>query len=336
MSTMNSTQALITEISYNMSTPPANTMSLGSRVICFFLTLSSILLLTLNLLCLLVLRHVDNIHDTTKVFLRSMTVADLGVGIFMALPMTVTLQTQRWPFGTALCAVQSFTMFSSILGSLLSLLLLTVDRYISVVYALRYHSLVTRKRARIAVCCVWSLTVALMTGAGIISNWHTEYLPSVLMCYFSSKNDKSRIQTYFAILYIAVILLCLLTLLIAYTRLFMITRRHAQRIHTDNEIAQNGQVPGTLTKKTLHTLLLMVLAAFLFSIIPALCVSLNLDNMNSYYTFFLLALPILTNSWLNAVIYYLRNKEFRQATKALLRSYGTSFQKVIRCKFNTN
>ena len=314
---------------------PSDDSNVVRIIVCnFFLLISSTLLLTLNPLCLLVLRHINSIHDTTKVFLRSMTVADLGVGIFMALPMTVTVNTQHWPFGLALCTIQPFVVISAILGSVLSLLLLTVDRYISVVYALRYHSLVTVKRARIAVCCVWGLTVALITGAGFISHWHIEYNTAILMCYFISKY--SILWAYLYMVYISATLCCLLALLVAYTRLFVITRQHARRIRADNEIAQDGHIPDRRGKKALHTLLLMVLATCIGTIIPATCVSQYMPSKNRHYAFFLIIMPNLTNSWLNTVIYYLRNKEFRQATKTLLKSYYASFQRVIQCKGNTN
>lgn len=67
---------------------------------CMLLSLSTLLLLLLNTMCLFVLRRVDGIQQTTKVFMASMTAADLGVGIFMALPMTISAISETWRLKT--------------------------------------------------------------------------------------------------------------------------------------------------------------------------------------------------------------------------------------------
>ncbi|XP_038051165.1 beta-3 adrenergic receptor-like [Patiria miniata] len=303
-----------------------------TRLYIFILVPSSFLLLTLNSLCLLVLRHVDSIHDTTKVFLRSMTVADLGVGIFLAVPMSFGAAIGYWPFGIVLCGIQAFASVSSVLGTLLSLFLLTVDRYISVVYALRYHSLVTLKRARIAVCCAWGIIVVMVSVTCVISHWQPVYLSSLLMCAFY--RDGSILDFYFSVVYSTITIFCLLTVLIAYARLFSITRRHARRIHADNPSAHGGHAPVRPNKKTLHTMLIIVISALALSLIPAISLILDVNNKHHLLRFFLLGLPILIHSWLNVFIYYLRNTEFHQASKTLLLSYYRSFKRIIRCKTN--
>ncbi|XP_038069204.1 C-X-C chemokine receptor type 2-like [Patiria miniata] len=151
---MNSTGTNEELSTFNASTTPMTQNRIEYNFIrCILLVITTILLLTLNPLCLVVLRHVRSIQETTKIFLRSMTVADLGIGLFQALPMTVLAISETEHISDVFCSVLSFAQCIAIYSPQISLLLLTVDRYISVVHALRYPSLVTVKRARISVCC---------------------------------------------------------------------------------------------------------------------------------------------------------------------------------------
>ncbi|XP_038069149.1 C-X-C chemokine receptor type 2-like [Patiria miniata] len=139
---MNSTGTNEDLSTFNASTTPMTQDRIEYNFIrCILLSITTILLLTLNPLCLVVLRHVCSIQETTKIFLRSMTVADLGVGLFRALPMTVLVISETEHIGDALCKVLSFVDCILSFSPQMSLLLLTVDRYISVVHALRYPSL---------------------------------------------------------------------------------------------------------------------------------------------------------------------------------------------------
>ncbi|XP_038053980.1 beta-1 adrenergic receptor-like [Patiria miniata] len=140
---MNSTGSSEDLSTFNASTTPTTQDRIEYNFIrCILLVITTILLLTLNPLCLVVLRHVRSIQETTKIFLRSMTIADLGVGLFRALPMTVLVISETEHIGEVFCQVLSFASEILIYGPQMSLLLLTVDRYISVVYALRYPSLI--------------------------------------------------------------------------------------------------------------------------------------------------------------------------------------------------
>ena len=302
---------------------------------CFLLIISTLLILTLNPFCLLVLRNVDSIQETSKVFLRSMSTADLGVGIFVAVPMTASAISENWPFGDVLCGLYSFISSVFSFSSQLSLLMLTVDRYISVVYALRYHSLVTVKHARIAVGCTWGITALVVTGFGLITKWQSVYSKDKLLCTFYSQST-SEIFNYAQASHYGITIICLLVILTAYTRLFMISRHHARRIDAiNNQIAFGRNQPAVPrpSNKSLHTLLIIGLTALFLNILPLL--NSLLSSNTTITNLFMFVLPILTKSWLNVLIYYiLRNTEFRQAARSLLISQYQFFKRHIPCTTN--
>ncbi|XP_033646839.1 adenosine receptor A2b-like [Asterias rubens] len=123
------------------------------------LGLNIILNLTLNTLGLLVLHRVHTIQATGKVFLRSLTISDIGIALFYALPSLVRALRPQITTGRASC---SFKVASGMLlfhVNILSVLILTVDRYVSIVHCLRYPSIMTVPRARTLVCVLWALSI---------------------------------------------------------------------------------------------------------------------------------------------------------------------------------
>ncbi|XP_038053983.1 histamine H2 receptor-like [Patiria miniata] len=322
---MNSTGSSEDLSSFNASTTPTTEDRNEYNFIrCILLVITTILLLTLNPLCLVVLRHVRSIQETTKIFLRSMTIADLGVGLFRALPLTVlAISETELILGKAFCKVLSFTDGILIYSPQMSLLLLTVDRYISVVYALRYPSLVTVKRARISVCCMWGTLALMTTVLGLASHWETVYFKSIPICLFQSESSTIIVP----IVYTSIIVSTLLVTIIAYARLFMISRHQARAIQVENQIAQPGNPAARPDNKALKTVLIIVLTASVANLLP-FCALLYRQYLHPIAVLFAIVLPGLTNSWLNTVIYYLRNQDFRRATHDLLIS---NYRSCKRC-----
>ncbi|XP_038069161.1 beta-4C adrenergic receptor-like [Patiria miniata] len=321
---MNSTGTSEDLSTFNASTTPMTQNRIEYNFIrCILLSITTILLLTLNPLCLVVLRHVRSIQETTKIFLRSMTVADLGVGLFRALPMTVLVISETEHIGDALCKVLSFVDSILLFSPQMSLLLLTVDRYISVVHALRYPSLVTVKRACISVCCMWGVVVLMITVYGFTSHRKPAYIKYIPACMFQPNSSEPYVQ----IVYSTIAVGTLLVILAAYARLFMISRHLARAIQVENQIAQPGNPAVRPDNKALKTVLIIVLTASAANLLPV-CAILLLKGPHPIALLFTYVLPVLTNSWLNVVIYYLRNQDFRRMTHDLLIS---NYRSCKRC-----
>ena len=139
-------------------------------------------------------------------------------------------------------------------GSLLSLVLVTMDRYISVVYALHYPSLVTMRRARIAVCCMWGFNIILNVGTGAVSSWRMEYSKDSLMCSFADNHD---FGIYMQAAFSSITTITLTIMLVVYTRLFLISRSQARRIRPNDQLARPSD-------RAIRTLLTIMLAALVF------------------------------------------------------------------------
>ena len=102
-------------------------------------------------------------------FLFSMAVADCFVSLF-GIAGTVLFDLHQAGFvGRAiwkLCG--ALPLFGSFHISILSLTLMTADRLIAVVYALRYHTIMTEYRANVLICLTWLIVSIMLVIQGAI------------------------------------------------------------------------------------------------------------------------------------------------------------------------
>ena len=132
----------------------------------------------------------------SNILLMSLALSDLFVGAcqspLAAYYWIASFISKRLPF--------SFTIMLSLnafvgIGPILHLLALSVDRFIAVVFPLRYVSTVTKKRTYVVAVCIWcySLTVGLISGflervvsSGSLLAAHI-VIPCVLMTCLNTK-----------------------------------------------------------------------------------------------------------------------------------------------------
>ncbi|XP_038074875.1 beta-2 adrenergic receptor-like [Patiria miniata] len=119
--------------------------------------LTFVLILTLNPICLVVLHRASGIQETTKVFMASLSVSDICIGLFLVLDFN-----GEWVL-SFLCTAWGVSAPSFGALSIFSLVLLTVDRFVAIVYSLRYPTLMTLKKAEIIVAITWILTLTFFT-----------------------------------------------------------------------------------------------------------------------------------------------------------------------------
>ena len=278
---------------------------------------TSVLVLVLNAACFMILGRVNDFSDTTKVFLRSMTINDLCLGIFVHVPtIGLSIQGGEWPFGDYCYFMGWITIVSNIM-SYVSVLLVTIDRYIAVVRLLRYEILLSSHRAVKIVCFSW-LSVNLITFVAFIqSNWTITYNRDTRTCifYYSSNILLSSVLSITAAL-------CLVNIAM-YCHILKIARWHRIRIRALE--TNDNAVPVRPSRKSFNTALL-VNGSFIICLTPGSIIA----YMNALMAIqvpqaVLVTAQIMygTQSWLNVFIYYIRNKAFKEtANKLFFRATG--------------
>ena len=110
------------------------------------------------------------LRSVSNLFLVSLAVADFAVGLTMPLHILYYLVPGMLRHRLS-CLARYTVIVCSCSASLYSLLLIAGDRYIAIVYPLRYHALVTLRTCQVLVSVTW--VVALVSSALPLLGWNT-------------------------------------------------------------------------------------------------------------------------------------------------------------------
>ncbi|KAI3385704.1 hypothetical protein SNEBB_009173 [Seison nebaliae] len=126
--------------------------------------LSPIIILTMcgNVLVLLAIFRSSSLRAATNIFVGNLAVADLLLGVCV-LPLSVysEVKSGAWRLGYILCRVWAAIDVLCCTASIVSLCIISIDRWIGVRKPLRYAYIMTRKRAFIVVVCVWVISLGI-------------------------------------------------------------------------------------------------------------------------------------------------------------------------------
>ncbi|XP_061690386.1 alpha-1A adrenergic receptor-like [Syngnathoides biaculeatus] len=115
---------------------------------------------------LVILSVVCNRHlrTPTNYFIINLAIADLLLGTTV-LPVSATMEIlNSWVFGRIFCDIWAAVDVLCCTASIMSLCVISIDRYIGVSHPLQYPGIVTEKRALLAMLGVWLLSVVISIG----------------------------------------------------------------------------------------------------------------------------------------------------------------------------
>lgn len=117
-----------------------------------------------NILVILSVVCHRHLRTVTHYFIVNLAVADLLLSSTV-LPFSAIFEIlDRWVFGRAFCNVWAAVDVLCCTASIMSLCVISVDRYIGVSYPLRYPAIMTKHRALLAVTLLWVLSIVISIG----------------------------------------------------------------------------------------------------------------------------------------------------------------------------
>ena len=272
-----------------------------------------------NLLVIIVLPNVRS-HSTqvTKMFLYSLTIADFCTGVFLCIPMTISSAMDKWIFGDIFCSISAYNKVFFNIGGLLSLLAVTVDRFLDIAYPLRYPIYVNRKRGAVVLAAIWIIAAFFPFLYGPILKRSAMYSPQTLFCYFQQTDPVSVDLTVLICLTLFVLLPFIITTVL-YSRIYCIVKQHAA-FTARFENVDGKNIEGTF--KFMKTFMLVVICLGI-AWLPSCVISFihQLTGIIVPTQFWMASeILVLTNSGVNVFIYFWRNSDFRKAAKAKMKS----------------
>ncbi|XP_043923069.1 melanocortin receptor 5-like [Protopterus annectens] len=272
-----------------------------------FLTLGIISLLE-NILVISAIVKNKNLHSPMYFFVCSLAVADLLVSMSNSLETVIMSMLNNGhlimedAFVRDMDNVFDSMICISVVASMCSLLAIAVDRYVTIFYALRYHNIMTMRRAGIIIAVIWTFC----TGCGIIFILYYEST-SVVICL---------ITMFFTMLILMASL---------YIHMFLMARSHAKRIAAlpgYNSIHQRTSMKGAITLTILLGIFIVCWAPFFLHLILMISCAQNLYCICFMSHFNMYLILIMCNSVIDPLIYAFRSQEMRKTFKEIMFCYN--------------
>uniref|UniRef100_A0A670JG11 Alpha-1A adrenergic receptor n=1 Tax=Podarcis muralis TaxID=64176 RepID=A0A670JG11_PODMU len=117
-----------------------------------------------NILVILSVACHKHLQSVTHYYIINLAVADLLL-TSTVLPFSAIFEILGyWVFGRIFCNIWAAVDVLCCTASIMSLCVISIDRYIGVSYPLRYPAIVTEKRGLLALVCVWVLSLVISVG----------------------------------------------------------------------------------------------------------------------------------------------------------------------------
>lgn len=277
-----------------------NSASVVTLVISVLHFLFSLIAVGGNITVLTAIWRAPSLQTPSNILLSGLALADLGVGLvvqpaFTAIHVLITRKYVR-------SLLTFFNVASSFLSgiSVASVTALSIDRYLSLHFNLRYKEIVTKTRVKITLILIW-----INTG--------------ILTCVWL-KSFRVYLFTACAFLSICTILICF-----ANVKIYSLVRHHKAKIQDQLQSQQNI---ADHIRTAFQTLVLV--AVFSLCSAPYLCLMITIQLIEPNRALWL-ALDcsvslLLINSSLNPFLYCWRNKGMRKAVKRVLRLFWRCFK----------
>nr|APC23842.1 alpha-1 adrenergic receptor [Platynereis dumerilii] len=145
-------------------------------------TLGTIVLMTVcgNVLVLLAVFVNSHLRSTTNFFIVNLAIADLLLGT-LVLPFSASLEiVNYWAFGQLFCDIWAAVDVLCCTASIMSLCVISIDRYIGVTRPLQHSTIVSEKRAFYTIISVWLLSSAISVAP--LLGWKDPPNPDPRVC----------------------------------------------------------------------------------------------------------------------------------------------------------
>ena len=296
-----------TEGNYTTKMSQPNTTQWRIGVVVVFVAFNIFLSITASLgnaLIFVVLHKETSLHPPTKLLFKCLAVTDLCVGL-ISQPLHCTLilshYTTKMKSSFIVFVIKANTAISAILCgvSVGTSTAISVDRLLALLLGMRYRQVVTLRRTRVVVSCIWQSSVLL----SCISFW--------------------SFRIFWITVYVAVTSLLAFSLF-SYMKIYFTLRQHQAQIQGQFHQGHGGGTPLNMIryKKTVSSILWVQLV-LLLCYIPFVVVSiLTIDEEISFDVIWAATVTLVfLNSSLNPILYCWKINEVRQEMKDLMRNF---------------
>ncbi|XP_075976961.1 G-protein coupled receptor moody isoform X1 [Anticarsia gemmatalis] len=285
-----------------------------------------------NLLTVVALLKCPKVRNVAAAFIISLCIADF---LFCAIVLPFAISgfwTRTWSHGGVLCKLVPFLRYGNVGVSLLSIALITLNRYIMIAHHSWYSRVYRKHNIAIMIVFSWMFSYGMQIPT-LVGVWGKfDYDPELGTCsIMPDDNGRSAKTALFVIAFIVPALL----IFICYARIFWVVHSSEQRMreHQRSQHASPGNLNSTDKRSTIKDnretkarrnewrITKMVLAIFLSFLVCYLPITIAkvADNHVHYPVFHITGYLLLyASACVNPIIYVIMNAQYRAAYAAAL------------------
>ena len=204
----------------------------------------------------------SNFPISTKHFIVNLAIADLSVGIFIVPFSVATLFDVEYCTSVHFQRLIGLVNYCFCISSVVTLAILSLDRYLVMAFSLRFYSIMTPIRAKIICVLIWSYTLVFAVPPVVTPGYEYKcIIPNIGSCSMEDWTESSTTVTLTLSIITFTVGLSLLCMLLSYFKIFFIARRHAKRIQGEymaikrsvnemNELCQTNITPAHIESQS--------------------------------------------------------------------------------------
>ena len=267
-----------------------------------------------NILVLVAIHRFPRLRVPTNVFIGSLALADLLVGIVTIPTFAVVHHAYMGLEAMKTPCVASYVLSHGPTGiSMVTMFVIAVERHVAIHHPFYYARMFTRTKARIVALTVW---IYVWVTLSLLAAFRNTWTSDMTDCNFSSTLS----GTYILVLGLHMLLIFVITTVL-YSLMAYTAWQHKKAIVKQASVSSTNALERNAK---IAKMLAMVLGIFYLCWIPYfISMPFALMNEDEDPTWLhiweqLAGIVVLANSFLNPIVYACKNQDFRCAFKALL------------------
>ena len=274
-----------------------------------------VFILVINGCVILLISCYSSLRKASNIVLASLAVSDFLVGL-VGIPLLVTCSSATHLTYVCTSSVMFFTFMA--LSTVLHITVMTCDRYIYIMWALRYHDIVNRGRVLIVLAIVWFISL----GQTLVRlSWTWNVTIATADKDLALVQEKETIYFLFNIVVFFVFPLIVMTGLDA--QMLLLLRRQCQRIARENVPTEFIKHERKLQKRQRRAVMtcVMLLVLYVFFWLPYFILQLVQQyhvNKIPYPVLLTIYYLRLCTSVSNPLAYTLRKQDLKKRVKSII------------------
>ncbi|XP_029109781.1 trace amine-associated receptor 1-like [Scleropages formosus] len=230
-----------------------------------YVLLGAVIIMTVfgNLLVIITIAQMKQLHTPTNFLVLSLAVADFLLGAMVMPPSMVRSLETCWYLGNVFCRIHSSTDIMLCNASLLNLLLISIDRYYAVCQPLHYHTRVINCVTVTMILTFWSLSAFILFGM-MLFEMSTRNAEDIYRNSFHCEGSCSVLQSRMSSVISSVLVFFIpaLVIIVLYLKILVIARRQAcsiqSRMCANVNLEKNKPSKNKTEHKATRTLAIVV------------------------------------------------------------------------------